>query len=79
MTDLNIAYRLTVFQKRNTDPSESTALTPTGSGASIHTDPFQIANIQNLSGWQPYMYDEPKGSRVRPRFLNPMSVLERIK
>ena len=53
-------YRLTVFAPKSVDATEATVLTP-ASGAP-HSDPFRIATISGLSGYQPYM-GLPSGRR----------------
>lgn len=68
MSTYNVAYRMRVYAPRSTDPTEATLLTP-ASGAP-HTDPFRVATISGVSGYQPYMMDGPSGRRGRIDLLS---------
>lgn len=54
------AYRATIYAPRGVDPTETTVLSPIA-GAS-HSDPFQVATVQGLAGFKPYL-GWPKGTR----------------
>ena len=58
MTTFTPAYRATVYARRSDDITEATVLTAT----SPHTDPFKVATITGVSGFQPYL-DIPTGAR----------------
>lgn len=66
MTASNVAYRLTIYSGRSTDPAETTVLTPISGAA--HSDNFQISTIA-LSGYKAYM-GLPRGRRTR---IDPLS------
>jgi hypothetical protein len=63
MSILTPAYRLTVYAPRSVDPTESTVLTPRAGSA--HSDPFKIATVQGVTGFQPYLNSLPMGRRSR--------------
>jgi hypothetical protein len=54
------AYRTTVYAPRGVDPTETTVLVPIAGAA--HSDPFQVATVQGLAGFKPYL-GWPKGTR----------------
>ena len=58
MTTFNPVYRMRVFAQS----SETTVLTPAASAP--HSDNFQVATAQGISGFQPYM-GIPKGRKER--------------
>jgi hypothetical protein len=51
-------YRMTVYEPRHEDPTETTVLTPIAGAA--HSDAFRVATKTGVSGYQPYM-DVPSG------------------
>ena len=55
-------YRLTVYNPRDVDATESSVLT--GNGV-VHTDPFKVASIAGLSGFQPYLDGKLIGRKNR--------------
>jgi len=54
------AYRLRVYAPKSVDRTELTVLTPAASAP--HSDPFQVATIPGVPGYQPYL-DVPRGRR----------------
>ena len=62
MTAYRIAYRARVYAPRSIDPTETTVLTP--AAGAPHADPFQVATITGLAGYQPYL-DAPRGRNGR--------------
>jgi len=55
------AYRLRVYAPRSVDPTEATVLVP--AAGAPHADPFQVASIPGVAGYQPYLNGAPKGDR----------------
>jgi hypothetical protein len=51
-------YRLTIYAPRTEDVTETTVLTPVAGAP--HADPFQVATVAGLTGFQPYLYP-PQG------------------
>lgn len=66
MTAYRIAYRLRVYAPRSVDTAEATVLTP--AVGAPHSEPFQVATITGVSGYQPYL-DTPRGRNGR---INPL-------
>lgn len=53
MATLKPAYRLTLYAPRSVDPTEATVLTP--AAGAVHSDPFKVATITGVAGFQPYL------------------------
>jgi hypothetical protein len=53
MATFHPVFRLTVFQPRSTDSTESTPLVPRAGAA--HSDPFVVTTLQGVSGSKPYL------------------------
>ena len=53
MSTLKPAYRLTLYAPRSVDRTEATVLAP--AAGAPHADPFQVASLQGLAGFQPYL------------------------
>jgi hypothetical protein len=62
MTTWTPEYRARVYAPRSVDPTEATVLTP--AAGAPHSDPFQVATIRGLAGYQPYLKLAP-GRRGR--------------
>lgn len=66
MTAIARAFRARLYAPRSVDLTETTVLTPRA--GSVHADPFQVATIQGVAGYQPYLWP-PTGRRGRIDFL----------
>lgn len=62
MSEYRVAYRLRIYASRSVDPTETTVLVP--AAGAPHADPFQVATITGVAGYQPYL-DPPRGRRGR--------------
>lgn len=66
MTAITLAYRLTLYAPRSTDPAEATILTPP-SGA-VHSEQFKVTTLNNLAGWKSCL-GFPRGRTGRVNML----------
>jgi hypothetical protein len=66
VTAIARAFRARLYAPRSVDLTETTVLSPRA--GSVHADPFQVATIQGVAGYQPYMWP-PTGRRGRIDFL----------
>lgn len=66
MTTITLAYRMTLYAPRSTDPAEATILTPPA--GAVHNNAFKITTLNNLTGWKPYL-GFPRGRTGRVNML----------